>query len=100
MYSDPLASGRTRDMRFFTTRILTRALLLATAMLALSGCVLAPKDTARETRRFEQSGNAYAQTFDQRSLPELSPQPTWMDVLHRAFLANGDLEARYFEWSA
>ncbi|MCI0363352.1 MAG: TolC family protein [Phycisphaerales bacterium] len=30
----------------------------------------------------------------------MPPQPTWQDVLHRAFLANGDLEAAYFDWKA
>ena len=36
----------------------------------------------------------------ERELPELPAEPTWQDVLHRAFLANGELEAAYFEWNA
>lgn len=35
-----------------------------------------------------------------RLLPEIPEPVTWQDVLHRAFLADGDLEAAYFEWRA
>jgi outer membrane protein TolC len=75
-------------------------LFMLAAMLLVSGCVLAPKETANERDRLKQAGAPYAQPAEQRPLPELPPQPTWRDVLHRAFLANGELEAAYFEWAA
>lgn len=48
----------------------------------------------------EAAGVPYEPTVDHRSLPELPPEPTWHEVLRRAFLANGDLEAAYFGWKA
>src|SRR5439155_18110304 len=41
-----------------------------------------------------------ARPVESRALPELPDHPSWRDVLHRAFLANGELEAAYFEWQA
>jgi len=66
----------------------------------LSGCVLAPKQAADERARMRASGEAYRPQFENRELPELPVSPSWKEVLHRAFLANGDLEAAYFEWAA
>jgi len=37
---------------------------------------------------------------EMRALPKLPQPASWQVVLHRAFLANGDLEASYFEWKA
>jgi outer membrane protein, heavy metal efflux system len=42
----------------------------------------------------------YDARFEERTLPELPDAPTWRDVLRRSLLANGDLEAAYFEWRA
>lgn len=72
-------------------------LLLA---LSLGGCVLAPPGTRHEQRRLDAAGKPYRHPIERRVIPELPAQPTWRDVLHRAFLANGDLEAAYFEWRA
>ena len=68
--------------------------------LLLGGCVLAPKGLTEEQARLDAAGAPYEQPHDQRQLPELPPEPAWQDLLHRAFLANGDLEAAYFEWKA
>lgn len=46
------------------------------------------------------AGQHYNTPLAQRELPEVTSQPDWRDVLRRAFLANGDLEAAYFEWQA
>jgi len=67
--------------------------------LLMGGCVLAPEAAKQESARVSQAGEVYRAPFDKRTLPELSAQPTWRDVLRRAFLANGQLEATYFEWA-
>ncbi len=48
----------------------------------------------------DDAGKPFEPPVEKRELPELSENPSWHDVLHRAFLANGDLEAAYFEWKA
>lgn len=78
------------------------AALYAVAVFWLSGCVLAPNGAREEhlaAQRNEQTFR-YHDPFEARELPDLPPRPTWRDVLQRAFLANGDLEAVYFEWRA
>lgn len=79
---------------------ITRTLFLLSVTALLGGCVLRPPGTTEESARLEQAGKPYARPVEQRSLPELPENPTWQDVLHRAFLANGDLEAAYFDWAA
>jgi len=75
------------------------ALSLAWVLLT-SGCILRPAGTAEEQAQLAEMGKPYAPLFAQRVLPALPAAPSWNDVLHRAFLANGDLEAAYFEWAA
>src|SRR4051812_37111319 len=72
----------------------------AAAAVFLSGCVLAPSGTREEQRSAREAGRAFEKPFEQHTLNELPPNPTWQDVLQRAFLANGDLEAAYFQWQA
>lgn len=72
---------------------------LVTAVL-LSGCSLAPRGTREEAERVARAGRPYEPRFEDRVLPEIPAEPTWQDVLHRAFLANGELEASYFQWRA
>lgn len=86
-------------MRRLVIRITTRILLVAMT-LSLGGCVLAPKGTPEERSRMEAAGKVYQQPAEKRVLPEIPPQATWQDVLHRAFLANGGLESAYFDWQA
>jgi outer membrane protein TolC len=77
------------------------ALFSATAAAVLfSGCVLAPKEAKHEEAAMQGAGQPYRKPFERRALPELPTEPDWRDILHRAFLANGDLEAAYFEWAA
>lgn len=68
--------------------------------LTLAGCSLAPDGAREEREKLEAAGAAYETPVEKRVLPELPEAPTWREVLRRAFLANGDLEAAYFEWSA
>lgn len=71
--------------------------IAATAGLWLvSGCVLAPSGLKQERDRLEVAGEPYRREVP---LPELSDRPTWREVLQRAFLTNGELEAAYHEWA-
>src|SRR5262245_9435606 len=80
------------------SRIATTISVVST--LFLTSCTLAPKETSEEKKRVDLAGKPYESPAEARKLPELSDTPTWQEVLHRAFLANGDLEATYFEWRA
>src|SRR5439155_1731887 len=66
---------------------------LLSLILLMSGCVLAPRETRQEQRRIDHA-------WSSRKAPELPAPATWRDVLERAMLSNGDLEAAYFEWKA
>ena len=69
------------------------------ALLGAGGCVLAPKEAKEEQARLDEAETVYRRPFEKRELADLSAEPTWRDVLRRAFLANGDLEAAYHEWA-
>jgi outer membrane protein TolC len=75
------------------------ALALSIAAL-VSGCVLAPKETSAERRRLDHAGRTFQTSIEKRQVPDLPMPARWRDVLHRALLANGDLEAAYFQWNA
>ncbi len=77
-----------------------QVILRLAILIALGGCTLAPEESADEKARALEQGAPYEAAFDQRPLPELPDRPQWQDVLHRALLAHGDLEASYFEWRA
>src|SRR4051794_6926182 len=79
-----------------------RFILYTLAAVTLSGCVLAPKETKDEQARADATAKAhqYEPPYEQRTIPDLPAEPTWRDVLQRAFLVNGDFEAAYFEWRA
>src|SRR5215471_16493549 len=77
------------------------ALGAAVGVLTLAGgCVLTPNGAAEERARAREAGRVYQSPVERRELPAVPEPATWQDVLHRAFLANGDLEAKYFEWQA
>src|SRR4051812_7374006 len=78
-----------------------RSICCCAILLLLGGCVLAPgKETKQEQARIDEAGKPYEPPIEQRAMPELSAPATWSDVLHRAFLANGELASAYFEWKA
>jgi outer membrane protein TolC len=81
------------------TSIRTRA-VVGVALLALSGCSLAPREAAEEEQRMLAAGAPYEAAPAERLLPDLPPEPQWQDLLRHAFLANGELEAAYFAWRA
>ena len=68
--------------------------------LLLGGCILAPRGTQDEEAALKKAGAPYDRPAEQRYVPDLPAEPNWEDILRRAFLANGDLEAAYFEWAA
>ena len=80
--------------------LLATMTLTIVGSVALTGCALTPDGTKQEQAKLEEAGRPYEPPFGQRVLPELTASPTWREVLSRAFLANGDLEAAYFEWKA
>jgi outer membrane protein TolC len=68
--------------------------------MGLVSCTITPKGTADEQKLLEEAGTRYEPPFAERAIPDLPQQPQWQDVLRRAFLANGELEAAYFQWKA
>lgn len=74
---------------------------MALAMVVVaSGCVLAPRAAREEQAAVARAGEAYAAPFDERALPEIPAAPTWRDLVRRALVANGELEAAYYAWAA
>ena len=74
---------------------------IAVALLALaSGCALHPEGEDAERERAAEQGRAYEKPWETRELPPLPPNAPWKEILRRAFLANGELEARWWEWRA
>jgi len=72
----------------------------ALLFLTLTSCVLAPAGYDEERKRADSAGEPYEKPAAERNLPSLGEPATWRELLHRAFLANGELEAAYFEWRA
>ncbi|MEW6073597.1 MAG: TolC family protein [Planctomycetota bacterium] len=72
----------------------------ASLALLLGGCVLAPAGLDEERAALDESGRAFAAPFAAREVPPLAERPGWRELLARAFAANGELEAAYFEWRA
>lgn len=68
--------------------------------LALTGCFVHPKGTDAHREELKAAGKVYAKPVEQRDVPEIPAPATWQDVVQRALLANGDLEAAYHEWRA
>ncbi|MGD9657932.1 MAG: TolC family protein, partial [Methylocystis sp.] len=79
--------------------ILSASLGLA-MILGLGGCVLAPPGATEEEAKLEEASGRFEPPVEARELPTLPARASWRDVLHRAFLANGELESAYFEWKA
>ena len=68
--------------------------------LVLGGCTVHPHGEGQERTLAREAGVAYAPPVEQRVLPELTPEAGPEDLVRYALLANGDLEARYWEWRA
>lgn len=77
---------------------------MALALLVVGGCVLRPEGAAREAERLDAAAADAGYATDARpasrpasALPE---NPTRDDILRRALLANGELEAAFHAWAA
>ena len=81
-------------------RRIATLIFLVGAAAGLSGCVLAPRATAVEQAKLRSASVPFEKRIEARQLPVLPTPASWQDVLHRAFLANGDLESSYFVWKA
>jgi len=76
-----------------------RSIAVALAALA-SGCALHPEGEDVERERAAEQGRAYEKPWEARDLPALPANAPWKEILRRSFLANGELEARWWEWRA
>ncbi|HTE06237.1 MAG TPA: hypothetical protein VK824_08580, partial [Planctomycetota bacterium] len=71
-------------------------------LLALGACTLEPAGTGPEFRRLDLAAGAggWQQPREDRALPDLPDPPSAEDVVARALLANGALEADWHAWRA
>jgi outer membrane protein TolC len=82
------------------SRAAVRPIAAAILSIALGSCVLAPRAARDERLRAVRAGAAWTDPRAERALPSLPAVPSWEDVLRRALIANGDLEAAYHAWRA
>ena len=77
---------------------LGRLLLVPLLGLAIfSGCAMRPVGEKAERARAKDAGKAWNEPVQ---LPDLPEKPAVDDYLRYAFLANSDLQVRYWEWRA
>jgi cobalt-zinc-cadmium efflux system outer membrane protein len=78
-------------------RIGPRLALLGVVLvtLVLTACALRPAGESQERAALAEAGKAWEQPVE---VPPLPAQPTLDDYLQHAFLANADLQARYWQW--
>lgn len=72
-----------------------RRIAFSLAGLLLAGCALRPRGEAEERTRAAEAGKAWIAPTEP---PPLPAEPGPEDYLRQAFLANADLQARYWEW--
>jgi outer membrane protein, heavy metal efflux system len=73
----------------------------AIALISLStACILAPEGFDAERDRARDAAPTFEVPFEERELPPITDESDWRQLLQRAFLANGELEARWHEWRA
>lgn len=70
------------------------------ALAAAGGCMFKPAGSTEAAGELKKQGQPYQEPFEKRQLPELPSPATWHDVLQRALVANGEVEAAYHEWHA
>jgi len=80
------------------TQALRRGLLGLLAMAP--ACTLEPAGTQDEFEHLARAGGAYSRPAEQRELPPLAEAPELTDVVTRALLAHGGLEAAWHRWRA
>lgn len=89
-------------MRVSARQLIRRHRLLPVFALsvALAGCSLAPPGTLEEQAKAERFSTLFEPPSDPDQLPRVPTRADWRSVLHRAFIANGELRSAYFEWKA
>lgn len=94
--------AQARERRPSASASLGKLRLAPLTLLAasLGGCVLTPAGMEAERDALSQAGSSFESSVETRALPELGANPEWRELLSRAFAANGELEADYFEWKA
>jgi cobalt-zinc-cadmium efflux system outer membrane protein len=71
------------------------------ALLCLGGCVMRPEGEDQERQLADAAGkDGFDLPVAERKLPPLAPDARPEDFVRHACLANGELEARFFEWRA
>lgn len=81
-------------------QISTKTVFQITVCALLAACSLTPSGFDAELKRSDLIGVHYSKLYEQRKIVELPVTPSWKDILQRALLVNGDLEASYFQWQA
>lgn len=92
--------ARLIQLALVARRFVPRLALVTVVASLLGGCVLAPREAKTEKAALQKAGTPYSRALEKRQLQDLPERPEWRDVLRRALLANGELEAAYFEWAA
>jgi outer membrane protein, heavy metal efflux system len=66
--------------------------------LLLSSCAIHPHGEEEERQRAREAGAAFEKKLQDRDLPPLPGDASREEILRHAFLANAELEGRYWEW--
>lgn len=78
-----------------------KTILLAGALaMAMSGCTTHPAGERAERDAAIKAGEPYAAQPESRVIPSLPDNPTADDIVRYAWLTNGDVEKKYWEWRA
>lgn len=72
----------------------------ALLLCGLASCLLTPDGLDAERDAAREAGARYAEAHAERVLPELPDSATERDLLRRAFLAHGGVEAAWHAWRA
>jgi outer membrane protein, heavy metal efflux system len=86
-------------MNGMLTSLKHAAALLMVAVSA-AGCTMHPRGEADERKLARDAGIAYTRPFEKRVLPDLKSDAEPEELVRYALLANGDVEAKYWQWRA
>jgi outer membrane protein TolC len=68
------------------------------ALIGLGACTVHPAGEREERAAAIEAGKPYVRPVEKRDLPELPSHASPEDLVTRALLTNGELEAKYWEW--
>lgn len=79
----------------------TSRMLIAFVLSSLpGGCAIHPEGEKAERDRAAGAGKPFEKVFEERDLPPLAEDAPWQELLRHAFVANAEIEERYWEWRA